>query len=1121
MIILSSAVVAQEELVNDAQASLADGEEELSLTKTEDLGTEVELGSGVIEGIVFEGQSGRGIVGVIVEVLDLGLSARTDSTGAYTIKGVSADTYTLSFIKSGYLFEEREVTILNTKSPFKLEVGLETKPEESEMDAYLLDVYEVVEDYVDPSEGSALDLDLDSTRDGGGLITGMGQADFSRQGVSDAGGAISKVSGANIVDGKYAVVRGLADRYISTTYNGAVISSADPVRKAVQLDLFPTSGLEAITVDKTYYHALPGDFGGGAIDLVPRKFPEERILTYKHTITQSSLSSGQTILTHPDRDLGLLGIDADEYAIPNDLLYYVDADGVTQWAGDAGSPYTAAEFTERSQSLLDHVVLQPDREDGGLWHSHSFTYGDVFTFDEEKHKIGYLMNFKQSQRESAYADYVYNNISLQAAADIADVRQSDVYTSTQEVDWSAFGAFSYSYDDRHTLSASMFRKRNYADNITHLTNLQDRQADGSEYGGPVQANYLDTYTDSTSGTYYGEIYEVDTVIREYDVQQINGQHELWEGGPTISWQQTNSQAAELHPSTSQFEYTKIVLDGNADQLALLDEYDTALTTGMYGGGTIGRDYVQEIDDLLASWTDASPDTDWRGTRDTLFAFLLDPAYTGIDYTDAIARAEAYILEVDVPSVGFGEGEAALETWLNNVLIEGEEIYTLVLAQIAGFSLGLPVSEFERLEVREETSDSYWNVDYPLFQSADEDVKLVVNAGWQESKTERETRARRYDLRHVGDTTTSDYFYELVDGAFSRGELGLENYNYLREAIATGNSVVEPGGVNNVLNLDGGRIIEAMYTGAEFKMDNKTLKGGVRWEKETRDFEIIQDLPNLNVAAGTESGSKETTTWLPYLNLSGSLYDDTVDFLFAWSRTVARPSLYEFIPSRRLDSLYGVETVGQFDLIDSKVNNYDVSLGGDVNDLLSVRVSGFYKHIENPIFTSGNAIRTQPANGDLGEIYGVELEGQLDGSGPWVLKTNYTYIDGQMTYRNPSDTTNTEIKSSFPGQASHIFNTNLGYVNDDRGVSANLIYNFVGRYNTVLPLFSTQDPVVNEPFHSLDFVANKTFEYKDMTLTLGTGVRNLLDREQEISVGGLTATTNQKGREYSISAEMSF
>ena len=66
------------------------------------------------------------------------------------------------------------------------------------------------------------------------------------------------MSGVTVQDGKYVFVRGLGERYTTTSLNGARIPSPEPERKVVPLDLFPSSLLEGITTSKTFTPEQPG-----------------------------------------------------------------------------------------------------------------------------------------------------------------------------------------------------------------------------------------------------------------------------------------------------------------------------------------------------------------------------------------------------------------------------------------------------------------------------------------------------------------------------------------------------------------------------------------------------------------------------------------------------------------------------------------------------------------------------------------------------------------------------------------------------------------------------------------------------------------------------------------------
>lgn len=100
-----------------------------------------------------------------------------------------------------------------------------------------------------------------------------------KSGDSDAASALRRVTGLTIVDGKYVYVRGLGDRYSSTLVNQAVIPSPEPERRVVPLDLFPSALLDSLQVQKTWSADLPGEFGGGSVQLRTRAQPEQRVLS--------------------------------------------------------------------------------------------------------------------------------------------------------------------------------------------------------------------------------------------------------------------------------------------------------------------------------------------------------------------------------------------------------------------------------------------------------------------------------------------------------------------------------------------------------------------------------------------------------------------------------------------------------------------------------------------------------------------------------------------------------------------------------------------------------------------------------------------------------------------------
>jgi len=103
--------------------------------------------------------------------------------------------------------------------------------------------------------------------------------DLSKFAASDVADALRRMPGVNIVGGggvggQFAIIRGLEDRYSSTTFNGAPVPSPDPTRQSVQLDLFPSEVVSNLAVGKNFVPESPSNSAGGSLDITTLDYPE-------------------------------------------------------------------------------------------------------------------------------------------------------------------------------------------------------------------------------------------------------------------------------------------------------------------------------------------------------------------------------------------------------------------------------------------------------------------------------------------------------------------------------------------------------------------------------------------------------------------------------------------------------------------------------------------------------------------------------------------------------------------------------------------------------------------------------------------------------------------------------
>ncbi len=112
----------------------------------------------------------------------------------------------------------------------------------------------------------------------------MGAEQISRTGDNDAASALRRVTGLTLVDGKFIYVRGLGERYSSTQLNGLAVPSPDPTRNVIPLDLFPSSIIESLSVQKAYSPSMPASFGGGNVDIRLKSIPSEFVMNVQGSL---------------------------------------------------------------------------------------------------------------------------------------------------------------------------------------------------------------------------------------------------------------------------------------------------------------------------------------------------------------------------------------------------------------------------------------------------------------------------------------------------------------------------------------------------------------------------------------------------------------------------------------------------------------------------------------------------------------------------------------------------------------------------------------------------------------------------------------------------------------------
>ncbi|NWG91211.1 MAG: TonB-dependent receptor [Parvularculaceae bacterium] len=200
------------------------------------------------------------------------------------------------------------------------------------------------------------------------VATFLSAEDLARTGDDTAALALTRLSGLNVVSGKFAFVRGLGDRYSSALLNGSPLPSPEPLRRTVPLDLFPASILDGADVQKTYSPNYPAEFGGGVIDLRTVRDPGEDYLKLKVGVGANLETTAKQGIFVSGGDLDWLGYDDGTRSTPAPLQSLIDSGTPLNGLTPAEIEAVGESLTNSPLSVLQEGTLGPNFEgsiDGG------------------------------------------------------------------------------------------------------------------------------------------------------------------------------------------------------------------------------------------------------------------------------------------------------------------------------------------------------------------------------------------------------------------------------------------------------------------------------------------------------------------------------------------------------------------------------------------------------------------------------------------------------------------------------------------------------------------------------------------------------------------------------------
>jgi hypothetical protein len=296
---------------------------------------------GSIKGTATDEATGESLPGVtvIVEGTTLGASANVD--GQFEIRNLKPGTYNL---KISYIsYNPRTITGIVIQPGRSVEVKVTLS-----QDAVELEDVMITAERKTNSEASV----INTVRMSPLVSIGISGQQILRSQDKDASEVIRRLPGTSIVDDRFIIVRGLAQRYNSVWLNNAATPSSEADVKAFSFDVIPASIIDHMMIIKSPAPELPADFSGGFIKISTIVPPEKNSFFLSYGTGYGEGTTFNNFLKSSTSPTNFLGFSNKRFDLPGDM-----PDNLGQYE-TASNPEIRNRITSLGRTLANSWVPQ-------------------------------------------------------------------------------------------------------------------------------------------------------------------------------------------------------------------------------------------------------------------------------------------------------------------------------------------------------------------------------------------------------------------------------------------------------------------------------------------------------------------------------------------------------------------------------------------------------------------------------------------------------------------------------------------------------------------------------------------------------------------------------------------
>ena len=265
--------------------------------------------SGKIVGKIIDGKTGETLPGATVLIEGTTKGASSDFDGNFTLGGLQPGKYNL--IASYITYDNKKFVDVIVKANDVTDFNIALDQSSSQT---LGEV--VVQAEMNKENTNTLFV---MQKNNASVSDGISSESIKKTPDRNTSDVLKRVSGASIQDNKFAIIRGMSDRYNAAYLNGTPLPSSESDRRAFAFDIFPAGILDNLIILKTATPDLPGDFAGGIILINTKSIPEKNSTSISISGGYNSLTTFKDFKTYKGGKTDWLGIDDGSRQLPGSV----------------------------------------------------------------------------------------------------------------------------------------------------------------------------------------------------------------------------------------------------------------------------------------------------------------------------------------------------------------------------------------------------------------------------------------------------------------------------------------------------------------------------------------------------------------------------------------------------------------------------------------------------------------------------------------------------------------------------------------------------------------------------------------------------------------------------------